>query len=316
MLTCKSPRTVMRVAHRLAQQALPSYRCRFSRHDFTLPQLFACLVVKEHLKRSYRGVEALLLDCRHWCSDIGLKRVPDHNTLCRAANLLLRKCKVDRLLDVVARWAAAARALGLSTKPLAADSTCFEPHHLGRHLEHRRRRAGRKRNPRRALRRLPKLGVGVATANHLILSMWTGTGTGGDSPHFEPLLFDAWRRVPHRTFAAVLDAGYDSEANHRIARQDMGLRSIIPPLVGRPAAEPSTRWRRHMKRLLGSKEARRRCGYTQRWQAETVFSMIKRNLGSALSGRGARSRKRDMALKVLTHDIMILRRQRRVETEQ
>jgi len=62
MLTCKSPRKVMRVAYFLASQSLPTYSHKFSRHDFTLPQLFVCLVVKEQLKRSYRGAEAVLRD--------------------------------------------------------------------------------------------------------------------------------------------------------------------------------------------------------------------------------------------------------------
>src|SRR5687767_458484 len=121
MLTCKSPRKVMRAAFHLASQSLPTYSNKFSRKDFTLPQLFACLVVKEHLKRSYRGAEALLRDCDHWLRDLGLRRVPDHNTLCRAAKFLLRACRVDKLLDAVARWAALARLLGLSIKPLAVD---------------------------------------------------------------------------------------------------------------------------------------------------------------------------------------------------
>jgi len=43
MLTCKSPRKVMRVAYELAKRCLPTYFCKFSRKDFTLPQLFACL---------------------------------------------------------------------------------------------------------------------------------------------------------------------------------------------------------------------------------------------------------------------------------
>ena len=60
-----------------------------------------------------------------------------------------------------------------------------------------------------------------------------------------------------------------------------------------------------MARLLKAKASRRRCQYTQRAQAETVTSMMKRNLGAALSGRTAWSRKRDLALKVLTHDLMI-----------
>ena len=93
----------MLVAHQFACRTLSSYTCKFSRHDFTLPQLFACLVVKEHQKRSYRGAEALLRDAPHWCHAIGMRNVPDHNTLCRAAAFLLRKGNVNRLLDATAR---------------------------------------------------------------------------------------------------------------------------------------------------------------------------------------------------------------------
>ena len=73
----------MLVACHLAQGALPAYTSKFSRHDFTLPQLFACLVVMEQQKRSYRGAEALLRDGRHWCRAIGMRKTPDHNTLWR-----------------------------------------------------------------------------------------------------------------------------------------------------------------------------------------------------------------------------------------
>ena len=91
---------------------------------------------------------------------------------------------------------------------------------------------GRKTTRSDTVKALPKLGIAVATRCHLVLSAWTGTGAGADHPHFEPVLFDAWRRVPHKTFTAVLDAGYDGEAYHDLARRDMGLRSIIPPAIG------------------------------------------------------------------------------------
>ena len=343
----------MLVAYHLADQSLPRYSNKFSRKDFTLPQLFACLVVKEQMKRSYRGAEALLADCQHWCKAIGMRRVPDHNTLWRAASFLLRNCRVDKLLDRVAHWAALARILQLSSKPLAADSTYFESRHVSRHYERRcrqTRRKSAKSNRRnggasgavtkrqnggngrrdslgrnigtsatrsRTTRRLPKLAISVSAASHLVLSLWTATGMGGDHPSFQPVLVDAWRRVPNRRFKAVFDAGFDSEEAHELARRDLGVRSIIPAEIGRPSktgALPSTRWRRLMKRMLATAESRKRCGYTQRWQAETVNSMIKRNQGSALAGQTAHSRKRDMALKVLTHNVMILKP--RVETEQ
>ena len=315
----------MLVAFELASQSLPTFASRFSRHDFTLPQLFACLVLKELLGRSYREAEALLRDSPEWCHAIGMRKAPDHNTLCRAASLLLRRCGVATLLDVMARWAALHRALGLSRKPLAIDSTYCQSHHVSRHYERRCskqrqlwRRGRRRRTGRRGtLRKLPKLAVAAAGASHVILAAWAGSGAGSDHRHFECLLFDAWRRVPNRRFKTTADAGFDSEANHRIARHDMEVTSIIPPRIGRPTQKlPAERWRRHMHRLLATKRSRRRCGYTQRWQVETVMSMIKRNLGDELSGKNARSRSRDLMLKVLTHNIMIIRRHRRVETEQ
>ncbi len=325
----------MRAAFRLARDALPAYSCKFSRKDFTLPQLFACLVVKEHLGRTYRGAEALLRDCDGWLRDVGLRRAPDHNTLWRAAKFLLQKCRVARLLDALARWAALAKVLGLSAKPLAIDSTYFEPRHVSRHYERRLRearkaraarraragprarerslRAGEKRGSRlrsRAVRRLPKLTLGVAGRCHLILSLAASTGGGSDCPHFEPVLYDAWRRVPNRRFKVAADSGFDSEPNHRLARRDLGLVSLIPPDSGRPPDDPSQppggRWRRRMTALMATSESRRRCGYTQRWQCETAHSMVKRNLGSALRGRTDHSRKRDKAQKVHKHDIMIL----------
>jgi hypothetical protein len=152
------------MAHHLASRALPLYSCEFSRHDFTLPQLFACLVVKDQMKCSYRGVEILLHDGEHWCQDIGMSKVPDHNTLWRAANYLLRKCRVERMLDAMADWAAANRMLGLSVKPLALDSTYYESRHVSRHYERRKgqakttKKAGNSRRSATA-RKMPKLAL-------------------------------------------------------------------------------------------------------------------------------------------------------------
>ena len=89
----------MRVAFALARQTLPRYSSKFSRHDFTLPQLFACLVVKEHQRKSYREAEALLRDSDHWCRDIGMQKVPDHNTLWNAFHALNLGRRAGKLMD-------------------------------------------------------------------------------------------------------------------------------------------------------------------------------------------------------------------------
>jgi hypothetical protein len=318
MLTCQSPRKVMWMAYRLAQQCLPHYSSKFSRHDFTLRQLFACLVVKEHQGRSYRQAEALLQDCPSWTRAIGLKKVPDHNTLCRAAKVLLTPHRVNRVLDLMVQLAGLARALGLSLKPLVLDTTYYEAHHVSRHYEKRcqktRRRMqaqkGRQSSRSRTVRGLPKLAVAVAAHCHLILAMEARTGMGADHRHFQPLLRAVRRRVPHRRFTVGADAGFDAEAHHELARDELGLRSYIPAAHGgqRPPEQlPKGRWRRHMTRQLATLEKRQSCGYTQRAQDETVHSMMKRNLGSALRGQSPASRLRDLRLKGLTHDVMVLK---------
>jgi hypothetical protein len=81
----------------LGREVLPKYFSAFSRHDgFTKPQLFACLVLREHQKKSYRGIEALLVDSPSWLADIGLPRAPDHNTLARVQRVRAAGlCRVD-----------------------------------------------------------------------------------------------------------------------------------------------------------------------------------------------------------------------------
>jgi hypothetical protein len=304
----------MQWAFGLAKRFLPDYSSPFSRQDFTQPQLFACLVVREQQKKSYRGVEALLADCDAWRADIGLKSTPDHNTLWRAFQHLVKPGKINRMLDQVVEWAKQRKMLRCRVKPVAIDSSMFESHHVSRHFEKRCRETARRSRKNtakiqanlrrsRVIKRLPKLSLAVASSCHLILAARATTGGGADHRHFEPLLFHAWRRANVRI--AVADSGYDSESNHCIARQDMSVRSIIPPFSGRPSKKPPTaRHRRNMYQRFKRKADKKL--YGQRWQAETVNSMIKRNLGSALRARTARGRTRELLLRVITHDLMIV----------
>ena len=96
MITSKSPRKVLKLAYHLAREVLPPHASRFSRKDFTRAQLFACLVLREHQKKSFRGVEALLIDSPTWLADIDLQKAPDHNTLCRAFDAFMNRWRSTR----------------------------------------------------------------------------------------------------------------------------------------------------------------------------------------------------------------------------
>jgi hypothetical protein len=189
----------------------------------------------------------------------------------------------------------------------------YESHHVSRHFEKRRQQSQRKgrgrhtpaANRRRSVinKRLPKLALAVHAASHLILAAGASTGVGSDCRLFPPLLRGASRRMALEF--ALADAGFDSEDNHCLARQELSIRSVIPATIGRPGANgPTGYYRRLMRRRFeGSPD---KDHYGQRWQSETVNSMIKRNLGSACRARTASGRKRDVLLRAVTHNIMIV----------
>jgi hypothetical protein len=307
MLTCKSPRKVMLYAYELARRCMRSYSCKFSRHDFTQPQLFACLVVREHQNNSYRGVEALLRDSLHWCKGIGMKKVPDHNTLCRAFHSIMNTARVRRMLDKVVQWMMLERLLG---KTCSIDSSLYDIHYRSRHYEQRCRHYSsndkKTVNSRRSrtARHAPKLSLSVDTKSHLILAAVARTGMGSDSPDFTPLLRESCRRRAGLKMV-LADAGYDSHENHRIAREEMKVRSIIKTGIGRVSAKPpKSRYRRAMrKQLKGSQKGK---PYGQRAQSETVNSMMKRNLGDHLRARTPAGRRKEQMLRSITHDLMVL----------
>jgi hypothetical protein len=308
----------MRVAHHLARRLLPEHSCKFSRHDFTLAQLFACLVVREFFGLSFRRTEALLRDAPPWLADIGLAKAPDHNTLWRAFDALLTSRRCSDMLDLLAELFAEAKLLTLRRRPLAIDSTCYEQRHRSLHYDRRCRRIEREAQNHpgkwgksvnaargRRLRRIPKLAIAVDSGCHLILAAKVRIGNGSDAPDFDDLLYDAWRRARARVKVAVADAGYDSEANHCIARHDMGVRSIIALGIGRPTRKlPSGRWRRHMAKRFKRKADQKL--YAQRSQSETAHSMMKRNLSSALRSRTPERQKKEMMLRALVHNIALL----------
>lgn len=85
----KSAVRVAREAMRVGQQALPRYGSRFSKHDFTQPQLFALLTLRQFLKTDYRGLVTLVAEWQELRGALKLKKVPHYSTLCYAERRLL-----------------------------------------------------------------------------------------------------------------------------------------------------------------------------------------------------------------------------------
>jgi hypothetical protein len=131
-------------------------------------------------------------------------------------------------------------------------------------------------------------------------------GPKPDYAEFKGAVDQALARHHFRTLLA--DAGYESEGVHAYCREELAVTSIIPTNIrGRPRFDgrPNPvkgRYRKELRQRFPKKT------YAQRWQIETVFSMIKRNLGSALTARRPFAINREVLLKVITHNLMIIRR--------
>ena len=94
----KSPKRVLMAAHRVAERTLQRHWHRFSPKKFTVPQLFACLVLKEFLQLDDRKLAALLVDAPSLAEAIGMTTVPHFTTFQKAAVRLLMARRVWRLI--------------------------------------------------------------------------------------------------------------------------------------------------------------------------------------------------------------------------
>jgi hypothetical protein len=85
----KSAVRFAREALAVGEQALPAYSRPKSRHDYTQPQLFALLALKQFLKTDYRGVVTAVAEWREVRRALRLRKVPHYSTLCYAEHRLL-----------------------------------------------------------------------------------------------------------------------------------------------------------------------------------------------------------------------------------
>ena len=293
--TSKSPRKVALVALAIAEQSLPAYSHRFSPRLFTQPQLFACLAIKTFFRTDYRGVTAILNDMPDLCRAIGLMKIPHFTTLQKAARRLMASAVSKKLLEGTIH-----QALGEQPQiELAAvDSTGMESHHISRYFVRRRSRLATLWQTT-YYTRYPKFGIVCDCQSHIILSTLRKRGPTPDINQLRQTLLPAVGRAKIKVLLA--DAGYDSEANHTFTRETLGIETIIPARHGRPGKHPPKgKYRRLMREEFDSER------YGQRWQVETIFSMIKRNLGSALHARSYWSQSRELMLLAITHNVMII----------
>lgn len=99
------------------------------------------------------------------------------------------------------------------------------------------------------------------------------------------------------------DCGYDAEHNHADCRDRWGIQRTLIALNPRNRGRqwPTTAYRREMRQSFDRET------YGQRWQIESAYSRNKRRLGSSLRARRWQNQKKEIALRVLTHNLLLVR---------
>lgn len=287
----KSPLAVAKTALRVALKALTSWSCSKSRHDFTQPQLFAILAVKEFMRLDYRGIVCLLNEWSDLRKVLKIKKTPHYTTLQKAQQRILRSGNFSHLQTSLFRCAT---RQGLLHGPIEAsiDSTGLESHYVSQHYLARRGRTNH-------YRRWHKLMVVCDNDSHLIPGAGVSLGPSTDSSFLPAVILPAVDIISiHRLLG---DSGFDDEKNHHLCRDQLQIESVIAVNQrGSQRGVVTGKYRKQMEIDFPTTV------YHQRVQVENVFSCMKRRLGSYLRARLEDTRKTECLMRVLTFNLMIL----------
>ena len=269
MSTINSPTTYIKFAtavFRDAKELLPDYSSKFSRKDFTQPQLVSLAAIAKRFRWEWRELEEALLEMPRLRRVLGLKKVPDFSTvpkfLKRIGNAVFNRFFRSRDCNI----------LGVDASGFS--STTASPHY-----------------EKRCEKRRPYLKgtIAVDLDSLMVQGVKTRRGHAHDTRDFGPLV----ERCKFNT--VVADKGYDDEKLHRLVHK-LGAESIIPV---RERKRKKVRGRYRKKLSEGYDKA----VYHQRSKVETVFSIVKRVMGDDVASRSTNIQKRELKIKLWAYNI-------------
>lgn len=269
------------LAMRTSRKCMHSYGHINSPQRFTQPQLFTCLILREVLRTTYRGVIERLALMPKLRDAIGLDVLPHFTTLQKFAARKNVPQIVDRCLRMIVRM------FDLPVDQQAGiDSTGLETTSASAHFV---ARSGRKRG------RFVKVSMIVLCGLMLPASLVLSWGPGPDIVQAVPLA----QKVAGEIQPAMLwgDKGYDSDDWHEFCREGWGVISYAPARECSPhgVIGGKHRW------AMGKKWD----GYGRRWHNETAHSTMKRTTGSSVAGRSKAAMFADAAIKVLAYALRV-----------
>jgi hypothetical protein len=283
-----------RTAMEVGRAILPPYRTRFSKHQFTQPQLLAILCLMRYEDWTFREAEVRLREHGELRQTLGLRSVPDFTTLYRFLKRLEGQT-LDGLVGETVRRMRAGQRCGRRRARVAVDATGLAQGAVSTFFVRRLHHHGQKPLP---WRHWLKWVIVADLDQQFLLSQSARRGPWNDCASLPAVVKTASQQT--RIGLVLADAEFDSERNHTYIRQGLGAHSVIPAKRGKKT------WclrgvRAEMRRAFPHKVYRRRA------LIETLISSVKRKLSARAPGRSLRMQMRQALLLGLSFNLYRLR---------
>ena len=279
-----------RIALQVSRAVLPRYRSRFSKHQFTQPQLLAILCLMRYEDWTFREAEVRLGEHRELRQSLGLTSVPDFTTLYRFLQRLDDPI-IDRAVGETVRRLRGSLRRGRKRARVAVDATGLAQGAVSTFFVRRMHHHGQKPLPWRHWLKW----VIVADLDHkFLLSQIARRGPWNDCANLPAVIETASQQT--RIGLVLADAEFDSERNHTYIRRktwrakcDPGqtrkenlarARRACRDAAGIPATNLSAPRTDRERILRGQTQALGSCTWTQLAHADASSSVARFELQS------------------------------------
>lgn len=274
-------------AWQVAKQVLPAYSSKFSRKDFTQPQLLAIAALKQRTNEDYRDtVDNVSSDM---ADAIGLKKIPHFTAVQKFIKRLSTRI-LDLLIAMVALLVIGEKLIrGART---AIDSSGYPSSHASSYYVKRIKR----KTPYKSYLK----GSFVADiVNQMIICCKPRNFPAHDSKDFIPLLEDA-QQILKKIAEVHGDKGYDGQDNIAFVKCGLDAEPYIKIKEGMKQ-ECKNPIRKEMLEKWNKLEFAIRG--RQRNMIETINSVVKKVFGDVLYSKGIWMRRKELKLRYFAYNI-------------
>src|SRR6202521_1347198 len=212
-----------RIALHVCRAVLPRYRSRFSKHQFTQPQLLAILGLMRYEDWTFREAEVRLGEHRELRQALRLVSVPDFTTLYRFLQRL-DEVTIDCAVGETVRRLRGTRRKGRQRARVAVDATGLAEGAVSTFFVRRMHHHGQRPLP---WRHWLKWVVVVDLDQQFLLSQIARRGPWNDCANLPAVVEAASEQT--RIGLVLADAEFDSERNHTYTGSNSGRRAGSPP---------------------------------------------------------------------------------------